>query len=206
MLTLVLNVNNNINNNNNNNNNLNINAVDSSNVVANFNTNNANQVKDSFSLSSFSSFPLPAPLQLLKKTQVNLMPTITSEHYATGQDISLLPFPPSIIKNRWFQYSQVNIMPPGKRRKRSVGQTASVALLALLKVTPWEIDFLLTYILDDWQRIRIDDRWLIDDWTQDDRLAKMMGEFHVNMVFRSYCFQVAMNLATVSSQACQVRH
>merc|ERR1719219_1910479 len=44
VLTLVLNVNNNINNNNNNNNNLNINAVDSSNVVANFNTNNANQV------------------------------------------------------------------------------------------------------------------------------------------------------------------
>ena len=47
VLTLVLNVNNNINNNNNNNNNLNINAVDSSNVVANFNTNNANQVKTS---------------------------------------------------------------------------------------------------------------------------------------------------------------
>ena len=46
VLTLVLNVNNNINNNNNNNNNLNINAVDSSNVVANFNTNNANQVKN----------------------------------------------------------------------------------------------------------------------------------------------------------------
>ena len=45
ILTLVVNVNNNINNNNNNNNNLNINAVDSSNVVANFNTNNANQVK-----------------------------------------------------------------------------------------------------------------------------------------------------------------
>ena len=44
ILTLVLNVNNNINNNNNNNNNLNINAVDSSNIVANFNTNNANQV------------------------------------------------------------------------------------------------------------------------------------------------------------------
>ena len=67
VLTLVLNVNNNINNNNNNNNNLNINAVDSSNVVANFNTNNANQVKDSFSLSSFSSFPPQAPPQLLKK-------------------------------------------------------------------------------------------------------------------------------------------
>ena len=45
VLTLVLNVNNNINNNNNNNNNLNINAIDSSNVVANFNTNNANQVQ-----------------------------------------------------------------------------------------------------------------------------------------------------------------
>ena len=45
ILTLVLNVNNNINNNNNNNNNLNINAVDSSNIVANFNTNNANQVQ-----------------------------------------------------------------------------------------------------------------------------------------------------------------
>ena len=44
VLTLVLNVNNNINNNNNNNNNLNINAIDSSNIVANFNTNNANQV------------------------------------------------------------------------------------------------------------------------------------------------------------------
>ena len=44
ILTLVLNINNNINNNNNNNNNLNINAVDSSNIVANFNTNNANQV------------------------------------------------------------------------------------------------------------------------------------------------------------------
>ena len=44
ILTLVLNVNNNVNNNNNNNNNLNINAVDSSNIVANFNTNNANQV------------------------------------------------------------------------------------------------------------------------------------------------------------------
>ena len=45
ILTLVINVNNNINNNNNNNNNLNINAVDSSNIVANLNTNNANQVK-----------------------------------------------------------------------------------------------------------------------------------------------------------------
>lgn len=45
VLTLVINVNNNINNNNNNNNNLNINAVDSSNIVANFNTNNANQVQ-----------------------------------------------------------------------------------------------------------------------------------------------------------------
>merc|ERR1712156_357582 len=40
IMTLV----NNINNNNNNNNNLNLNAVDSSNIVANFNTNNANQV------------------------------------------------------------------------------------------------------------------------------------------------------------------
>ena len=53
MLTLVLNVNNNINNNNNNNNNLNINAVDSSNVVANFNTNNANQVNTMFAVSQF---------------------------------------------------------------------------------------------------------------------------------------------------------
>ena len=53
MLTLVLNVNNNINNNNNNNNNLNINAVDSSNVVANFNTNNANQVNTLFAVSQF---------------------------------------------------------------------------------------------------------------------------------------------------------
>ena len=44
VVTLVLNINNNINNNNNNNNNLNLNAVDSSNVVASFNTNNANQV------------------------------------------------------------------------------------------------------------------------------------------------------------------
>ena len=44
IMTLVLNINNNINNNNNNNNNLNLNAVDSSNIVANFNTNNANQV------------------------------------------------------------------------------------------------------------------------------------------------------------------
>merc|ERR1712066_1145921 len=44
ILTLVININNNINNNNNNNNNLNFNAVDSSNIVANFNTNNANQV------------------------------------------------------------------------------------------------------------------------------------------------------------------
>jgi hypothetical protein len=44
ILTLVININNNINNNNNNNNNINLNAVDSSNIVANFNTNNANQV------------------------------------------------------------------------------------------------------------------------------------------------------------------
>ena len=44
IMTLVININNNINNNNNNNNNLNLNAVDSSNIVANFNTNNANQV------------------------------------------------------------------------------------------------------------------------------------------------------------------
>ena len=71
VLTLVLNVNNNINNNNNNNNNLNINAVDSSNIVANFNTNNANQV---------------------------------------------------------------NIMPPGRRKKRSVVQASSIALLSLIKV------------------------------------------------------------------------
>lgn len=48
ILTLVLNVNNNVNNNNNNNNNLNINAVDSSNIVANFNVNNANQVRKCF--------------------------------------------------------------------------------------------------------------------------------------------------------------
>merc|ERR1712129_157503 len=39
IMTLVININNNINNNN-----LNLNAVDSSNIVANFNTNNANQV------------------------------------------------------------------------------------------------------------------------------------------------------------------
>jgi hypothetical protein len=44
ILTLVLNINNNINNNNNNNNNVNLNAVDSSNIVANTNINNANQV------------------------------------------------------------------------------------------------------------------------------------------------------------------
>lgn len=44
IMTLVININNNINNNNNNNNNLNLNAIDSSNIVANFNTNNANQV------------------------------------------------------------------------------------------------------------------------------------------------------------------
>ena len=43
-MTLVININNNINNNNNNNNNINFNSVDSSNIVANFNTNNANQV------------------------------------------------------------------------------------------------------------------------------------------------------------------
>ena len=39
---------------------------------------------------------------------------------------------------------------------------------------------------------------------QEDRLVKMISGLHVNMVFRSYCFQVAMNLSTVSSQACQV--
>jgi len=44
IMTLVININNNINNNNNNNNNINFNSVDSSNIVANFNTNNANQV------------------------------------------------------------------------------------------------------------------------------------------------------------------
>ena len=44
ILTLVLNINNNINNNNNNNNNVNNNSVASSNIVTNFNTNNANQV------------------------------------------------------------------------------------------------------------------------------------------------------------------
>merc|ERR1712106_70321 len=71
IMTLVININNNINNNNNNNNNLNLNAVDSSNIVANFNTNNANQV---------------------------------------------------------------NIMPPGKRRKRSVVHSSSVALLAILQL------------------------------------------------------------------------
>ena len=89
VLTLVLNVNNNINNNNNNNNNLNINALDSSNVVANFNTNNANQVKYNSSFSQlvktrwtswhfFLLFPLLLFRQLLKTTscqsQVNIMP------------------------------------------------------------------------------------------------------------------------------------
>merc|ERR1711893_457781 len=44
IMTLVININNNINNNNNSNNNINFNSVDSSNIVANFNTNNANQV------------------------------------------------------------------------------------------------------------------------------------------------------------------
>ena len=76
ILTLILNVNNNINNNNNNNNNLNINAVDSSNIVANFNTNNANQV---------------------------------------------------------------NIMPPGRRRKRSLVHTSAIALIRLLTVA-WMMD------------------------------------------------------------------
>merc|ERR1712001_588854 len=71
ILTLVININNNINNNNNNNNNLNFNAVDSSNIVANFNTNNANQV---------------------------------------------------------------NILPPGRRRKRSVVDTTAVTLLNLVRV------------------------------------------------------------------------
>jgi len=60
-----------VNNNNNNNNNLNINAVDSSNIVANFNTNNANQV---------------------------------------------------------------NIMPTGRKKKRSVVEASSVALLALIRL------------------------------------------------------------------------
>ena len=46
IITLVLNINNNINNRNNNNNNFNLNAVDSSNIAANFNTNNANQVNN----------------------------------------------------------------------------------------------------------------------------------------------------------------
>ena len=44
VIALVININNSVNNNNNNNNNLNLNAADSSNIVANFNTNNANQV------------------------------------------------------------------------------------------------------------------------------------------------------------------
>ena len=71
ILTLVININNNINNNNNNNNNINLNAVDSSNIVANFNTNNANQV---------------------------------------------------------------NIMPPGGRKRRSLAGTTAVAAVALLQV------------------------------------------------------------------------
>jgi hypothetical protein len=71
ILTLVLNINNNINNNNNNNNNINLNAVDSSNIVANFNTNNANQV---------------------------------------------------------------NIMPPGGRRRRSVSGSSALVIVALLQV------------------------------------------------------------------------
>jgi hypothetical protein len=58
ILTLVLNVNNNINNNNNNNNNLNINAVDSSNIVANFNTNNANQVNIYISMLQISAYSI----------------------------------------------------------------------------------------------------------------------------------------------------
>merc|ERR1712227_632877 len=66
ILTLV------INNNNNNNNNLNFNAVDSSNIVANFNTNNANQV---------------------------------------------------------------NIMPTGKKKKRSVAHSTSIALMKLIKIS-----------------------------------------------------------------------
>ena len=44
LLTLVLNINNNVNNNNNNDNNQNLNVVESSNTVASFNTNTANQV------------------------------------------------------------------------------------------------------------------------------------------------------------------
>ena len=42
---------------------------------------------------------------------------------------------------------QVNIMPPGRRRKRSVGQTASIALIALLKVKAFigETLFIKTY-------------------------------------------------------------
>ena len=71
ILTLVININNNINNNNNNNNNINLNAVDSSNIVANFNTNNANQV---------------------------------------------------------------NIMPPGRRRRRSMTGSTALAIVAALQV------------------------------------------------------------------------
>ena len=71
ILTLIININNNINNNNNNNNNINLNAVDSSNIVANFNTNNANQV---------------------------------------------------------------NIMPPGGRRRRSLTGTTALAIVAALQV------------------------------------------------------------------------
>ena len=44
LLTLILNVNNNVNNNNNNQNNQNLNVVESSNTVASFNTNTANQI------------------------------------------------------------------------------------------------------------------------------------------------------------------
>jgi len=72
ILTLVININNNINNNNNNNNNINLNAADSSNIVANFNTNNANQV---------------------------------------------------------------NIMPPGKRKKRSLTKSTALVIMAALQVS-----------------------------------------------------------------------
>ena len=44
LLTLILNINNNVNNNNNNQNNQNLNVVESSNTVASFNTNTANQI------------------------------------------------------------------------------------------------------------------------------------------------------------------
>ena len=79
ILTLVININNNINNNNNNNNNINLNAVDSSNIVANFNTNNANQV---------------------------------------------------------------NIMPPGGRRKRSLAGSTAWAIVAALQVKECLMNFL----------------------------------------------------------------